>query len=104
MGRPGCPKACCQGHEVINKRLLRNIEDFRDLRASCENLPSIEGYTSRQPHTTLNFEYPERYPCVCAYEWHNNDNGPDYYDGGFVYIEDFEGLVTDNKALPMEEN
>lgn len=88
---------------MMNKRLLRNIEDFRDLRASCENLPDIEGYTSKLPHTTFNFPEPEFYPCVCAHQWHNNDNGPDYYDGDFIYIMDFEGLAVDPRADMEDE-
>lgn len=33
---------------------------------------------------------PEKYPCVLAYEIKVDDNGPDYIDGEFVYLDDFE--------------
>jgi hypothetical protein len=37
-----------------------------------------------------NLEEPEKYPCVLVWKIEVDDNGPDYIDGEYVYLEDFE--------------
>jgi len=33
---------------------------------------------------------PEKYPCVLVYEIKVDNNGPDYIDGEYVYLDDFD--------------
>jgi len=35
-------------------------------------------------------EEPEKYPCVLVYEIKVDDNGPDYIDGEYVYLDNFD--------------
>lgn len=66
------------------KTLLSNKTDF-------DNFLSI--YTGYDPYHGKVVSYlskPEKYPCVLVYEIKVDDNGPDYIDGEFVYLNDFE--------------
>lgn len=66
------------------KTLLSNKTDFN-------NFVSIyTGYDSLHGKVVSYLSEPEKYPCVLVYEIRVDDNGPDYIDGEFVYLEDFE--------------
>ena len=87
----------------MNKRLLRNKQDFESLRDSCENLSGTVGYSRMLPRTIWKLPEPEQYPCVCAYELQYNDNGADYYEGDYIYLQDFGGLLVDPRAEAEDE-
>lgn len=76
------------------KKLLLNEDQFEILRDSYENV----NYSNRREIIRWSLGKPEKYPCVCVYEKRYNSNGPDYYDGEYVYVEDFEGkcFLMDN--------
>ena len=87
---------------MFSKSLLHNDFEFNNLRSSYENLPEVAGYRKGE-HIGWYLGQPVRYPCICCYEKHYNDNGADYYDGDYVYIDDFEGLIVDPRTKMEDE-
>jgi len=74
----------------LSKSLLLNEQSYEHLRASYENLPEVENYTESTPHTAWHLSKPEKYPCVCVFTHYEDNSGPNYYDGDYVYLSDFE--------------
>jgi hypothetical protein len=84
----------------FSKSLLRCEREYESLKSSYEQLQRGAG---KGPITQWLIGKPDRYPCVCLYNHCEDYNGPNYYDGEYVYIEDFENEVTKNDEIPMED-
>lgn len=52
-------------------------------------------YGSPHGNVICNLYEPEQYPCVLTYDIHVDDNGPDYVDGEYVYLSDFNCEAID---------
>jgi len=67
------------------KTLLSNKTDF-------DNFLSIyTGYYDSYHGNVISYlSEPEKYPCILVYEIRVDNNGPDYIDGEFVYLDDFK--------------
>ena len=67
------------------KALFEQKTDF-------ENFVKIftEGKDLYHGKITSYLSEPGKYPCVLVYEIKVDDNGPDYIDGEYVYLDDFE--------------
>lgn len=48
------------------------------------------GYDKFHGNVVSNLDEPEKYPCVLVYEIKVDNNGHDYIDGEYVYLDDFE--------------
>lgn len=69
----------------MNKTLLKSKEDFE--KFENENTGIIPGHG----RVVSNFwNGPEEYPCVVAWDIEYDGNGPDYLEGEFVYLDDFD--------------
>lgn len=77
----------------FDKALLRCEEDYENLKSTHEQLKWGHQYG---PITKWYIEKPERYPCICVYNHCEDSNGPNYYDGDYVYLEDFEDTLPDD--------
>lgn len=69
------------------KSLLLNDDQYKNLKDSYENMD----YSNKREKIRWSVGKPEKYPCICVYEKRYDSNGPDYYDGEYVYIDDFDG-------------
>ena len=84
---------------MFSKALLHNVEEYENLKSSYEQLKHGAG----MPIEHWLIGKPDKYPCICCYAWRYNDNGADTYEGDYVYIEDFDGLVVDPRAKMEDE-
>lgn len=53
----------------------------------------IEDYTGFQKgygKVVSELKEPEEYPCILVWEHKYSENGPDYIDGEYVYLNDFD--------------
>lgn len=66
------------------KTLISNKTDFDNF------LLIWTGYDPYRGNVISAIVEPEEYPCVLLFEIKADDNGPDYIDGEFVYLNDFE--------------
>ena len=74
------------------KKLISNKTDF-------DNFLSIwTGYYPNRGNVISAIGEPKKYPCVLLFEIKVDDNGPDYIDGDYVYLDDFE-LENNNNII-----
>lgn len=77
----------------MNKRLIRNEQDYNDFKDFESENGKINWFLSS----------PDFYPCLALYETRTSDNGWDYISGDFAYIMDFEGLAVYPRAAMEDE-
>lgn len=68
----------------MHKLLLTSEADFKSFESA---------YTGHQVYygdVQSLLELPEKYPCVVVWQTENNDNGPSWLCGEYVYLDDFE--------------
>lgn len=67
------------------KELFKNKNQF-DLFISIYTGNHHDGHGN----VVSNLSEPEKYPCVLLWKIEVDNNGPDYIDGDYVYLDDFE--------------
>lgn len=71
----------------MSKTIIRNIVEHNLFKQNHTNKDRSKG-----PFTDVHIGGPpESYPAVLVYELQYNSEGPDTYEGEYVYLRDFEG-------------
>lgn len=70
----------------MSKIMIHNLDDYNTFVADHTNRDRSAG-----PFTDVRIGGPpESYPALLVYEFKYDSNGPDYYEGEYVYPSDFE--------------